>query len=445
MWFQFAPCVKVVSSSEKDEMVCMRCTITKPRNNREENGVRKMIHPYCFIALTFVWRPAVFAEETLYETDALIPHAIIRPVPPYLQDSARKFQAAPSITISHNGRLWVSLFTGGNTEGIDNAIVVISSGDGGKTWSKPLFALDIKGPLRFLDPGFWTDPAGQIWLFYGQLYGFWDGRGGLWAIHPENPDDENTRWSGPRRLCDGYLKNKPLVTSAGRWVVPVEFLFCPPAVAFCGAPVAERDKKFIFSMSELNGANVFTSEDKGSSFTFCSQAHVPQKDRSCYEHMIVEKRDGAFWMLIRTNYGIGESFSYDRGRTWTEVKPSKIQNPSSRFFFGRLKSGKLLLVKNGPVDKRYTRSHITAFLSSDEGRSWEGGLVLDERERVSYPDVVQDQSGIIYVVHDRERTVGEGGAREIVFHRITEDDIGAGKLVSPESALKIVANKATGK
>ena len=32
------------------------------------------------------------------------------------------------------------------------------------------------------------------------------------------------------------------------------------------------------------------------------------------------------------------------------------------------------------------RRHLTAFISTDDGRTWGGGLMLDERRGVSYPD-----------------------------------------------------------
>lgn len=375
------------------------------------------------------------------DTDALVSRPMLRPVPAYLQDGVRRFQSAPSLTVSRGGRLWVVWHTGDSTEGDENGAVVISSGDGGSTWSHPLFALDIPGPLRILDPGLWTDPDGKVRLFYGQVYGFWDGRCGLWEIQAENPDDEASAWSAPRRLCHGYMKNKPLVGPDGCWLFPIEFMNMRPVAGRLGAMTFDLDPRVVFSLPELNGANVFASSDKGRGVTFLGQAHVPPQDRSFYEHMLVERKDGSLWMLVRTKYGMGESFSNDKGKTWTEVAPSKIQNADARFFIGRLNSGKLLLVKNGSVDRRFGRSHIMAFLSADDGKTWAGGLVLDDRKDVSYPDAAQDLRGVIYVVHDRERT----GAKEIVFHRFMEDDVLAGKLVTEGSALKIVANKATGK
>lgn len=156
-----------------------------------------------------------------FETDSLKPFPVTRPVPEYLKDEHRVFQSAPSVTISRGGRLWCAWHTGLASEGPDNCTVVVTSGDGGKTWTKPLFSIDAEGPLRVLDPGLWTDPDGKVWLFYSQLYEFWDGRAGVWAMHPVDPECADTEWTSARRLCDGYLKNKPLVVQDGSWLLPV--------------------------------------------------------------------------------------------------------------------------------------------------------------------------------------------------------------------------------
>ena len=117
--------------------------------------------------------------------------------------------------------------------------------------------------------------------------------------------------------------------------------------------------------------------------------------------MIVEKQDGRLWLLARTNYGIGESFSEDQGKTWPELTPSPIAHTSARFFIRRLQSGALLLVKHGPIAEKTGRSHLTAFLSEDDGATWPHSLLLDEREGVSYPDGFSAVSP--YIIHDFDR------------------------------------------
>jgi hypothetical protein len=145
-------------------------------------------------------------------------------------------------------------------------------------------------------------------------------------------------------------------------------------------------------------------------------------------------------MLGRTNYGVGEAFSKDQGKTWTEMAPAKgIAGPASRTFFQRLKSGNILLIKNGAtINRPSERTHMTAYLSEDDGATWPYQILLDERA-TSYPDAAQDQNGVLHIVHDFDRH----GAKIVCYHRITEADIKAGEIVTDGSVLGKVANQAT--
>jgi len=102
--------------------------------------------------------------------------------------------------------------------------------------------------------------------------------------------------------------------------------------------------------------------------------------------------------------------------------------------FHRLQSGNLLLVGHGRDMRNATsvRKELIAFLSANDGKTWSGGLLLDERNNVSYPDIAQAPNGEIYVHYDRDRN----GAAEILFARFREEDVQAGKLVSQDAALK---------
>ena len=153
--------------------------------------------------------------------------------------------------------------------------------------------------------------------------------------------------------------------------------------------------------------------------------------------MVVEKRDSSLWMLVRRHDGLGEAHSYDGGHTWWQARHAGITGPDSRFFIRRLASGNLLLVNH--VDYR-GRNNLTAKLSFDDGQTWQGGLVLDARPNVSYPDGTQDEKGNIYIAYDFERY----NAREVLMAVFTEADILAGKIVSPDSRLSVFVSKATG-
>jgi len=235
--------------------------------------------------------------------------------------------------------------------------------------------------------------------------------------------------------------NKPVVLQNGEWLFPIMFWTKPANLPF----INERDKlglsadqvrALVHDRSILRGANVFCSTDRGRTFTMLGQARFPDADLPT-EHMLIERRDGRLWMLVRTRYGIGSTISTDGGRTWSPPRDSGIAHPSTHFFIRRLGSGRLLLVKNAPP-KGKDRSHLTAFLSDDDGRTWIGGLLLDDRVNVSYPDGVQSGEGLVRVVYDRERFT----AREILMAAFREEDVRAGTCVSADARLRIVVNRA---
>ncbi|MBM3889124.1 MAG: exo-alpha-sialidase [Verrucomicrobia bacterium] len=344
-----------------------------------------------------------------------LPPLITKPGPEYA-DEARMFQGIPAIERAPNGRLWAAWYGGGVTEDKHNYILLSTSGDDGKTWQRALiFDPDRDGPVRAFDPCLWHDPDGKLWLFWAQRP---DHRpADLVAITTTESGKADAKWSAPRRVFEGIMMNKPTVTADGRWLMPA-------------------------AVWQTNGSSrVIASSDSGKTFKQIGAANVPEpKERNCDEHMIVQRKDDSLWMLVRTRYGIGESVSKDGGKTWSDVAPSTIPHVVSRFFIRRLASGRLLLVRHNPPEKAKARSHLTAYLSDDDGKTWKGGLLLNERKNVSYPDGVQAADGLIYVIYDWERKRD----KEILMTSFTEADVLAGKIVSPKSRLRIRVNKATG-
>ena len=70
--------------------------------------------------------------------------------------------------------------------------------------------------------------------------------------------------------------------------------------------------------------------------------------------------------------------------TW-QPQQTAFPHVGSRCAVRRLQSGNILLVKHGTEINTATaiRCDLTAFLSTDEGKTWSGGLLLDERTAVS--------------------------------------------------------------
>ena len=339
------------------------------------------------------------------------------------------FTMSMGIERTPKGRLWISWFAGDDSR--DAYILLAKSDDDGKTWSDPQFIIDPETSpsglrQRALVGNIWTDPAGRLWLFFDKGVRFFDGRAGVWACVCENPDSTTPVWSTPKRIWHGSTLNKPTILSNGEWLLSISLW----QRDYIGNDFP-ASRELFKELDPYRMANVFTSKDQGKSWE--RRGGVLAVARQFDEQMIIERKDGSLLMFLRTDYGIAETESFDKGRSWTSPEKSKLEHVSSRIFVRRLTSGRVLLVKHGELYKKPAqRSHLTSYLSEDDCKSWKGGLLLDERENVSYPDGFQAPDGSIYIAYDRKRTDGE-----ILMATFTEEDILASKAVSSKVRLKV--------
>jgi hypothetical protein len=357
-----------------------------------------------------------------------------------------------------NGRLWAAWTSGGINEGPQNYIVLVTSTDDGETWSAPDLVIDPPGNVAAFVPILWRDPNDRLWIFWNQGYGaWWDGRGGAWAVVAQGAESADPQWGKPQRIADGWPGSKLTVLRTGDWLLPV-FVFYGPS------QLAEENEYYRLGLTNcvvealshdlgsLKGANVYSSADEGRTWSIRGQAKhdvdvAAPGIADLVEHVVIERLDGTLWMLIRTPPGIGESVSADDGRTWTPVTSSTIRHPLSRFFIRRLSSGRLLMVRHDPPEVTYpddcedcgelNRSHLTTYLSDDDGRTWNGGLLLDERETVSYPDGIEAEDGRIFIIYDRNRYTDS----EVLMAVFKERDILAASCVSKGCRLRVAVSK----
>ena len=388
--------------------------------------------------------------EILSRKPSGIPLAPILDPGPEFADGKRIWQGSGSMTISPKGRIWLSEMTGGSFEGDRTEptyVILFTSGDGGKTFQGPVAVVKSPSGKHVQDPGLWTDPRGRLWWYYYA-------NGGMVANIADDPEAAKPHFQPPFFVSQGFFINKPTVLADGAW------LWTPhnkiPTLGF-------------------KGVTVYRSLDEGKSFAFVGSVNSkPGVEIQIGEPITVELRDGRIALFIRTVSGIRRTISADGGRTWGDFDalPGLNAVVHSRFFVSRLKSGNLLLVYNRPPEtpdplatkgplvnlrQLRERTHMTAVLSEDDGATWKGGLRLDDRDSPSYlpdesphrrieklttyPDGVQTDDGSIWVSYELSRYGADG--REIVLARIHEVDVLAGKLVSPESRLKIRVHKLT--
>ncbi|MBE6931281.1 MAG: exo-alpha-sialidase [Ruminococcaceae bacterium] len=355
---------------------------------------------------------------------ALQPMTIVYNPVGKFSDSIRRFQGIPTLERTPSGRLWAAFYGGGTGENLENFVLLLYSDNDGITWRKYL-ALDMPdAPVRAYDPCLWVAPDGRLFLFYAQTYcvngeeGYnptCDGRCGVWCITSSDPDCPNPAFTAPRRVANGVMMDKPTVTSDGTWLLP--------------CAIWQFVRNYAIDLPEERFPNVYASTDNGETFSLIGRADHPQ--RFIDEHQIVQRLDGSLRMYIRcrAEYGIGIADSFDGGKTWENMRQAGIASPCSRFYIRRTASGKLLLVNHATG---LDRKELTAYLSADDGETWEGGLLLDSRSGCSYPDGTEGPDGTFYVVHDYNRY----GSGEVYVSRFTEEDVLAGKIVSEDSYLR---------
>lgn len=353
----------------------------------------------------------------------------------------RTFQGIPSIGLSHGGRLFAVWYGGGVHENRDNYVMLKVSDDKGNTWSpEPVAVIDSgeEAAVRTFDSSLFTSADGRFFWFWSQCAcdvkeggeGY-DGLGGVWVSELLNPDDAPAKFhfTFPRRIANGVLMNPPVTLSDGTWALPVSMW--------------TDNREFAYPHHEdlgvVQGCHLYVSDDEGASFK--SRGHIDMGhlggDASYDEHRFIEMRDGSLKCYIRTRAGIAEAVSRDRGYTWTPPEPCRTMiSLDSRICAGRLRSGNLLFIAND-ISRNCRRERLTAYLSEDDGATWPYRMLLDERNQTSYPDFIQHPDGSIAAIYDHDRY--EGG--EILLARFSEEDIRAGKIVSPNSRMRIPVDR----
>ena len=349
---------------------------------------------------------------------------IVNPVGEVYDIDNQVWLGCPTIEVTSQGRIWAGWFTGGTRElGTGNYAIIRYSDNDGATWNEQAVAvMHPDTAVQVTKPELWTDPSGNLWLFWIQHTGTgnFDGRMGTWASICQNPDAETPSWSEPKRLTDGYMRSKPIIINE------------------------DGGETWLYSAFDWMNPHytcVYASKDAGETWSLRGRAEsidLSSGQNNLDDPVLIQRLDGSLWLIIRNDLASGpyESFSYDGGYTWTHARPSKISGPGTRLTMDRLENGKLLMVYHDASD----RSRLTAFLSDDDGKTWGHKLLLDERSGVTYPDTEITPDGKIYVIYDNGRTT----VKEMLMTVFTEEDILAGSYVSSESRQKVLIDKVGG-
>ena len=356
----------------------------------------------------------------------------------YYDEENRLWQGCPTVAVTRKGRLFAGWYSGGVLEPcINNYNIIVMSDDAGDSWSSPILAVesDREKRLRMIDVELWVNRDNSLWMMWTTSpysensplstiktpFNFDYHREFLdtMVMICKDPDADVLVWEEPRIMCRGFMRNKPIVTLSGRIIAP--------GYNYGG-------DKYMLSCSDDGGKSfhVVTADGKPDINTFD-------------EISICERRPNELRFLSRTQRGFyAYSDSFDGGNTWT-VACEYEKAPSTRCYFGKLKSGIIAYVRNVSDAER---RGMKICLSINGGDTFPYEMIIDDRENISYPDLDEDENGNIYIVYDRERNNSikldkkrwiSAAAKEILVCKITSDDVMQNRLAEHSFVRKVIS------
>lgn len=289
------------------------------------------------------------------------------------KDDLFKACHAPSIVQTEEG-LVVAFFSG-KLEGHRSSSIWVSRYREDQ-WTLPVevaVGATLSGtPLACWNPVLFQEPNNQITLFYkvGKSPMAWTG---MYITS----DDNGYSWSEAHMLPHGVFgpsKNKPILLEEGH-------LLCP-------------------SSEEKSGAWGIHFEIRHKSAWRRIDVEHPQQF-SCIQPTILQHSVNILQALCRSkNRKIIETWSYDKGLTWRELKKTALSNPNSAIDGVSIAHDKHLLVYNNCSVGRFNLE----LAASNDGQAWELIQVLEnEKGEFSYPAIIVDDSGIVHIVYSWNR------------------------------------------
>jgi predicted neuraminidase len=293
------------------------------------------------------------------------------------------FASAHASTIAETPQGLVAAWFGGSREGASDVGIWLSRRVNGK-WTAPVEVANgvqadgTRHPTW--NPVLFGLRQGELTLFYkvGPNPRSW------WGMTRMSRDGGRT-WSDARRLPDGILgpvKNKPIRLSDGTILAP----------SSTETPQTPSTWRIHFERSRDSGATWQVVRPPSATDGTPIEAIQPS---------ILEHADGRLQAVGRTRSGrVFETWSSDRGQTWTTVALTTLPNPSAGTDAITLKDGRHLLVYNHTPKGR---TPLNVALSRD-GKSWETAHVLEnEPGEYSYPAVIQSADGLVHITYTWRR------------------------------------------
>lgn len=311
-----------------------------------------------------------------------------QPAPSPIVESAFVFETAPfpsahASTIVHTKDGLVAAWFGGTRERAPDVGIWVSRKEKGG-WTAPVevaTGVQADGTRHpCWNPVLFEMSPGELMLYYkvGPSPTTW------WGMVRSSRDNGRS-WSDARRLPDGVLgpvKNKPVRLSDGTIV--------------SGSSTETPDA------ANLWRVHFERSTDNGATWTIVRPAPVTEGPEigAIQPSMLIHK-DGRLQAVGRSrSQRVFETWSSDKGLTWSPVTLTSLPNPSAGTDAVTLRDGRHLIVYNHTLKGR---SPLNVAVSRD-GKVWESALVLEsEPGEYSYPAVIQAPDGLVHITYTWKR------------------------------------------
>lgn len=300
------------------------------------------------------------------------------------------FRSCHASTIAQTKDHLVSAFFGGTDEGNqDVGIWVCIKEKGSNRWSAPVEVangvqssrLGTKKKKRHpcWNPVLYQADNGPLLLFYkvGPSPDRW------WGMLTTSNNQGKT-WSEPRRLPEdiiGPVRAKPIKLADGKLL--------------CGSSTEDKGWRVHMELTPDLGRTWSRTE-----------ALNDGKGFGVIQPTILTYPDGKIQILCRSRGNLRQSWSSDRGKTWSPLLPSILPNPSAGIDAVTLADGRQLLVYNHSTKGR---AKLNVAVSND-GKNWKAALKLEDKITVggktaygAYPAAIQASDGLVHITYTWRR------------------------------------------
>ncbi|MDX1383207.1 MAG: sialidase family protein [Thermoanaerobaculia bacterium] len=296
------------------------------------------------------------------------------------------FVGCHASTVAESRRGLVAAWFAGTDEGYDDVGIWLAHRQG-EGWTAPV-EIDA-GVVDGRDYPCWNPVLhqasdGSLLLFYkvGPSPREW------WGQIVRSRDGGRT-WSPPERLPDGILgpvRAKPIVLEDG--------------TLLAGSSTEHDGWRLHFERSR----------DLGRTWESTGPIH-DGRSIGGIQPTLLRHSDGRLQALFRTRRAnrIGETWSSDGGRTWSEPELTALPNPSAGIDAVTLADGRHLLVYNhtsrlpGERPEAGLRSELNLAVS-DDGESWRAALLLERQPgEYSYPAMILGSDGRLHITYTFRR------------------------------------------